>query len=582
MPKADEDWIAYLMSGAGDYLRNSYDRAARGLRSIPDAAQHYATEYGRPAVEFAASVIPGAGLVQGNQDFERGRKALGEGRYGQAAVDYLTGAGNVGLEAIPGGALAGKMAPAILAGVGARRAPLDKLRTAFDMEKAGASADDIWQTAGWERGADGKWRFEIPDTNSSINQQAQDELQRYNTVVLGDLLNHPELYDAYPDLARLPVVPDHGSGGGYAGSSIRIGVDEPNIRGTLLHEGQHGVQGVEGFAAGANPDHVQKTISRGLSDAIARSASPEEAAALQAIKSRPYNAAYDAYRATAGEVEARNVGETRADMAPDELKARRPGDTEDQKYSRDRQIIPNYDGLYPNPMTVNGKYAVNMQKSSSAQPIKLKSIDISTDGNIKSEGHSRSPSIVTYVSHGDTPETIIDNIKANYSIDVPFPRDAAYADGGELENMLNDPSFIEQISKKLEEAKRRGLMPGPNDEDGGFSLVISADRSPTSTWSQYFGENVSPDKKNELDMAAGEDFYRRAKAASMDAAYKEYLAAGGTPTTPKARAEWDKKNPGRQYTSLDFDPASWTWREKLRFDRDPKTGEMVPVRAPLK
>jgi len=322
MPKADEDWIAYLMSGAGDYLRNSYDRAARGLRSIPDAAQHYATEYGRPAVEFAASALPGAGLVQGNQDFERGRKALGEGRYKDAAVNYGLGLVNAGTEFIPA-------------------------------------------------------------------------------------------------MAALP-------------------------------------------------------------------------------------------------------------------------------------------------------------------PLKFVSVDVMKKPDADSLIHSMEPYVTVPVRHGDTPEDILDNLSAGYGLEHPAPKHVFEKDMQDYSQLLEDPAVLDAIRNRLDLAQKNNMIPGPDVEDSDLHFMLSADRSPDSTWAQYFGENVSPDKKNELDMAVGEDFYRRAKAASMDAAYKEYLAAGGTPTTPKARAEWDEKNPGRQYTSLYFDPASWTWREKLRFDRDPKTGEMVPVRAPLK
>ncbi|QRG06093.1 hypothetical protein EZH22_24385 [Xanthobacter dioxanivorans] len=54
-----------------------------------------------PGPGAVASMLPGAGIVQGNEDFQRGRAALGEGRYGQAAADYGIGMVNAGTDMVP-------------------------------------------------------------------------------------------------------------------------------------------------------------------------------------------------------------------------------------------------------------------------------------------------------------------------------------------------------------------------------------------------------------------------------------------------------------------------------------------------
>lgn len=114
MPSADEDWMSYLMSGTRDYLRNSYDGLARGVRQAPEAAQHYWSEYGAPAVELAAGMLPGAGMAQGSNDAVAAGDAWRRGDYGQAAVSGLSSVGNTALEML---GPAGHMAMAVPAAV---------------------------------------------------------------------------------------------------------------------------------------------------------------------------------------------------------------------------------------------------------------------------------------------------------------------------------------------------------------------------------------------------------------------------------------------------------------------------------
>lgn len=98
---ADDSWMdrarrAIGESGVGGYLSESYDQFARGARSAREFMDSVT-----PGPATLASLLPGAGLVQGSEDFQRGRQALGEGRYGDAAKDYGLGFINAGTDMVP-------------------------------------------------------------------------------------------------------------------------------------------------------------------------------------------------------------------------------------------------------------------------------------------------------------------------------------------------------------------------------------------------------------------------------------------------------------------------------------------------
>jgi len=83
----------------GQYLRSSYEGLARGAKAVREAADPF--QYAGQAAQGAASVLPGAGLVEGQQDFGRMGQALKEGRYRDAAIDAGYGLVNAGTEFIP-------------------------------------------------------------------------------------------------------------------------------------------------------------------------------------------------------------------------------------------------------------------------------------------------------------------------------------------------------------------------------------------------------------------------------------------------------------------------------------------------
>lgn len=86
-------------TGFGAYLRNSYDGLARGAKAVREATDPF--QYAGAAAQGAASMLPGAGVVEAHRDFGRMGQALKEGRYGDAAIDAGYGLVNAGSEFIP-------------------------------------------------------------------------------------------------------------------------------------------------------------------------------------------------------------------------------------------------------------------------------------------------------------------------------------------------------------------------------------------------------------------------------------------------------------------------------------------------
>lgn len=101
------------------------------------------------------------------------------------------------------------------AGERAMTANMEKLKEAKEMLAKDADMETIYKKTGWHRGADGKWRFEIPDNLDKINLV---ELRDNETVTLGRIYDNPALYEAYPWLANLEVTTEfmNYNTGGYA------------------------------------------------------------------------------------------------------------------------------------------------------------------------------------------------------------------------------------------------------------------------------------------------------------------------------------------------------------------------------
>lgn len=190
------------------------------------------------------------------------------------------------------------------------------LGTAEQLASEGVTPEQIRLATGWERGADGKWRYEIPDMTfredafsdlEALDRDADkrfDELlesaanddefasaqnaaeeKRKNAVVskeLGRVVDAPELFAAYPELRymRVEFGPLADSVGGYydpEGKVIRLPNKVPSKAmkedrdrlQVLVHEVQHAIQDIEGFTSGANPK-LFPTMGEALADDMSR------------------------------------------------------------------------------------------------------------------------------------------------------------------------------------------------------------------------------------------------------------------------------------------------------------------------
>lgn len=89
------------------------------------------------------------------------------------------------------------------AGERAMTANMEKLKEAKEMLAKDVDMKTIYQKTGWHRGADGKWRFEIPDNLDKIDAAKFPE-EGY-AIPLGEIYTNPKLYEAYPWLADVMV-----------------------------------------------------------------------------------------------------------------------------------------------------------------------------------------------------------------------------------------------------------------------------------------------------------------------------------------------------------------------------------------
>ncbi|MDD6553469.1 MAG: DNA methyltransferase [Prevotellaceae bacterium] len=258
------------------------------------------------------------------------------------------------------------------------------LDVAKDMDSKGIDSKNIWLSTGWEKGVDGKWRSEIPD----IRLHKDVDLKKVKT--LGDLIADSELFRAYPQLKDTLVrfgayssfsgeetlekgkeviklnkvrCLDFKIDDANKKELVNHAVDEyidncikkhrktlpsssdiervkfnamqdfasPSLndygKSVLIHEIQHAIQRIEGFARGGLIKNFKKDKETGKIE----------------VADKSYEDAKTAYKSLVGEVEARNA-QRRMDLSPEERKNTPPSLTED--IARDKQIIKNGQGSF--------------------------------------------------------------------------------------------------------------------------------------------------------------------------------------------------------------------------------------------
>jgi hypothetical protein len=139
------------------------------------------------------------------------------------------------------------------------------------------------------------WGKQISDTGATLNKEAFNNLKIMKGTPLSDVLDHPELYKAYPDLKNLSVEQlgvifrGPNMAGLYDPTKDLIELNKHLTYGdkgykdalsTLLHEVQHSIQKRESWPGGTNPGQftpsstkrIQSSLST-LEDNLAKEAS---------------------------------------------------------------------------------------------------------------------------------------------------------------------------------------------------------------------------------------------------------------------------------------------------------------------
>lgn len=202
------------------------------------------------------------------------------------------------------------------AGQKASTANLEQLKNAQEMETLGADMKSIRKATGWFKGMDGKWRFEIDDSEMTYHRggdaafsrdhpdyaEYQKLMRKWMTgevtaeeetrlrqldetwgreygrlsehvdrgnATLEDILDHEALFRAYPQLRRTKVefadMPKN-TMGSYSPSQnlITLSNELRNApESTLAHEIQHAIQNAEGFTRGSNREYWEEKLTSG-------------------------------------------------------------------------------------------------------------------------------------------------------------------------------------------------------------------------------------------------------------------------------------------------------------------------------
>ncbi len=141
------------------------------------------------------------------------------------------------------------------------------------MEADGAESEAIRRETGWFKSFDGQWRYEIDDSKM---RYLNPTLDAEGFTTLGELIEHEALFEAYPQLRDLKVEVKADTKYNYYsprlkkivlmervfenGDFAKIVEKTQSGRATLIHEIQHAIQHIEGFARGSSPSEWRGVI----------------------------------------------------------------------------------------------------------------------------------------------------------------------------------------------------------------------------------------------------------------------------------------------------------------------------------
>ena len=159
----------------------------------------------------------------------------------------------------------------LIGGQKAKTANIEKFSVAVEMEQSGKDRETIRKKTGWFLGMDDKWRFEIDDSKATIKNKGDWLSILTNTenerVRLQRILNHKDLYAAYPELAdifvqlrdwRKPKPTDASYNPKTNTIEVARDLKYDDFKSSLLHEIQHAIQAIEGFASGGSAEMFMK------------------------------------------------------------------------------------------------------------------------------------------------------------------------------------------------------------------------------------------------------------------------------------------------------------------------------------
>lgn len=189
-------------------------------------------------------------------------------------------------------------------GTESKTANISKLNKAKEMEEDGASSESIRNSTGWFKSYDGKWRYEISDKDIQYSRDGKftndpqlkrknklfnkflmgtitsEEIKEYSNlnsnravkpVFLSDFVKHDKLFKSYPQLKDVTLSIDSDMSSkekGFYDNGLKEIHINSKLTGdeavkTILHEVQHAIQHIEGFATGANGSNENYNIVAG-------------------------------------------------------------------------------------------------------------------------------------------------------------------------------------------------------------------------------------------------------------------------------------------------------------------------------
>lgn len=237
---------------------------------------------------------------------------------------------------------------ATAAGISARSADSAALRRAEALEKSGTDNETIRKETGWYRGMDGQWRFEIDDSKIKLRYEATAENGREtipNYTTLGNLIDAPELFAAYPDMRNMDVVFQDLNDGAYGAYnrqfdsidlSRKLKSSQYDLLDTLTHEIQHAVQNREGFTRGTNPTYWNRKLENGFDS---RTTSQKKRSAQLAEKYNQLKSADPQLMKAVEELEAMTPTVPRGEVDWDTLEQLTPDPPEWERYDAKREGI---------------------------------------------------------------------------------------------------------------------------------------------------------------------------------------------------------------------------------------------------